>query len=245
LVFLLVSAGAVGLLYQQEDRIMALSDMKCRNARPSLKLQKLSDGDGLQLWVQPTGARLWRLAYRFGGKQKLLALGNYPAISLVAAREARDIARKLLATGIDPSEDKKQRKMLQYCSGDSFRSIAEEYVAKLKREGRAEATITKIEWLLSFVYPTLGTRSIREIDAPAVLRVLREVEVRGRYELARRLRFTIGSVFRYAIATARAQNDPTFALQGALTKPTVTPRAAVTELKALGALLHNSLECEI
>ncbi|MCR6631437.1 MAG: integrase arm-type DNA-binding domain-containing protein [Magnetospirillum sp.] len=217
---------------------MALSDMKCRNARPSPKLQKFSDGDGLQLWVQPTGARLWRLAYRFGGKQKLLAIGIYPTVSLAAAREARDAARKLLAAGIDPSEDKKQRKLLQYGSGDSFRAIAEEYVAKLKREGRAEATITKIEWLLSFAYPTLGTRSIREIDAPAVLRVLREVEVRGRYESARRLRSTIGSVFRYAVATARAQNDPTYALQGALTRPTVTPRAAITEPKAFGALLR-------
>ncbi|WP_096701250.1 integrase arm-type DNA-binding domain-containing protein [Magnetospirillum sp. 15-1] len=217
---------------------MALSDMKCRNARPDLKLQKLSDGDGLQLWVPPTGARLWRLAYRFGGKQKLLALGTYPAVSLAAAREARDAARKLLAAGIDPSEDRKQRKVLQYGFGDSFRAIAEEYTAKLKREGRAEATITKIEWLLSFAYPTLGTRSIREIDAPAVLRVLREVEVRGRYESARRLRSTIGSVFRYAVATARAQNDPTYALQGALTRPTVTPRAAITEPKAFGALLR-------
>lgn len=217
---------------------MALSDMKCRNARPSDKLQKLSDGGGLQFWVQPTGARLWRLAYRFGGKQKLLAIGAYPVVTLSAAREARDAARKLLLAGIDPSEDKKQRKVLQYGSGDSFRAIAEEYVAKLKREGRAETTIAKIEWLLSFAYPTLGTRSIKDIDAPAVLRVLREVEVRGRYESARRLRSTIGSVFRYAIATARAQNDPTFALQGALTTPRVKPRPAVTEPKAFGAMLR-------
>jgi len=217
---------------------MALSDMKCRNTRPGDKLLKLSDGEGLQFWVQPTGGRLWRLAYRFAGKQKLLALGTYPVISLAEARAARDAARKLLAAGIDPSEDKKQRKVLQYGSGDSFRAIAEEYVAKLKREGRAEATISKIEWLLSFAYPTLGTRSIKEIDASAVLRVLREVEIRGRYESARRLRSTIGSVFRYAVATARAQNDPTFALQGALTTPTVTPRAAITEPKAFGAMLR-------
>ncbi|TWB46177.1 tyrosine-type recombinase/integrase [Nitrospirillum pindoramense] len=217
---------------------MALSDMKCRNARPGEKLQKFSDGEGLQFWVQPTGARLWRLAYRFGGKQKLLALGTYPLVTLAAAREARDTARKLLLAGIDPSEDKKQRKLLQYGSGDSFHAVAEEYVAKLKREGRAPATITKIEWLLSFAYPILGTRSIKEIDAPSVLRVLREAEIRGRYETARRLRSTIGSVFRYAIATARAQNDPTFALRGALTTPISTPRAAITEPKAFGAMLR-------
>ncbi|MBB6254972.1 Arm DNA-binding domain-containing protein [Nitrospirillum iridis] len=112
---------------------MALSDMKCRNARPGEKLQKFSDSEGLQFWVQPTGARLWRLAYRFGGKQKLLALGTYPLVTLAAAREARDTARKLLLAGIDPSEDKKPRKLLQYGSGDSFHAIAEEYVAKLKQ----------------------------------------------------------------------------------------------------------------
>ncbi|TGW04614.1 DUF4102 domain-containing protein, partial [Mesorhizobium sp. M2D.F.Ca.ET.145.01.1.1] len=82
---------------------MALSDVKCRNARPTSKLMKLSDGGGLQLWVQPTGSRLWRLAYRFGGKQKLLALGSYPLISLAEAREARDTAKRLLLRGIDPA----------------------------------------------------------------------------------------------------------------------------------------------
>jgi integrase len=133
---------------------------------------------------------------------------------------------------------KKQRKALQYGFGDSFHAVAEEYVAKLKREGRAEATIAKIEWLLSFAYPTLGTRSVMDIDAPSILRVLREVEVRGRYETARRLRSTIGSVFRYAVATARAQGDPTFALQGALTTPSVTPRAAITDPQAFGAMLR-------
>lgn len=91
---------------------MALTDMKCRNVRPNLKLQKLSDGGGLQLWVQPTGARLWRLAYRFGGKQKLLALGVYPTISLAEARLARDAAKRLLAAGVDPSEEKRRERPL-------------------------------------------------------------------------------------------------------------------------------------
>jgi len=111
-------------------------------------------------------------------------------------------------------------------------------VSKLKHEGRAEATITKLEWLLAFAYPTLGDKSIKDVDAQSILKVLRGVEVRGRYESARRLRSTIGSVFRYAIATARIENDPTFALRDALIKPTVTPRAAITDPKPFGALLR-------
>jgi len=217
---------------------MSLTDMKCRNAKPGAALRKLSDGGGLQLWVQPTGARLWRFAYRFGGKQKLLALGVYPATALADARQGRDDAKQILASGGDPSQAKKQAKANQNALGATFRGIAEDYVSKLKQEGRADRTIAKIEWLLSFAYPTIGDRPIKEIGAPDILRVLREVEVRGRHESARRLRSTIGSVFRYAVATARAEADPTLALKGALIKPTVTPRAAVTDPKALGALLR-------
>ncbi|MFB9984292.1 tyrosine-type recombinase/integrase [Mesorhizobium kowhaii] len=215
---------------------MALSDVKCRNTRPASNLQKLSDGGGLQLWVQPSGTRLWRLAYRFDGKQKLLSLGSYPVISLADARQARDEAKRLLKAGADPTQERRFRKASS--PKDTFRSIADEYVDKLKKEGRADRTISKVKWLLDFAYPTIGDKSIREIDASTILTALRRVEVRGRYESARRLRSTIGSVFRYAIATARAEADPTFALRGALISPTVTPRAAVTDPKALGGLLR-------
>lgn len=215
---------------------MALSDLKCRNARPESKLRKLSDGGGLQLWVQPSGARLWRLAYRFNGKQKVLALGGYPVISLSEARLARDEAKRLLGSGVDPAQERKLNKA--DAARDGFRAIGEEYVDKLKKEGRADATIIKINWLLDFAYPTIGHRCIREIDAVEILSVLRTVEVRGRYETARRLRSTIGGVFRYAIATARANADPTLALRGALIRPIVTPRAAITDPIALGGLLR-------
>lgn len=215
---------------------MALSDVKCRNAKPAPKLVKLSDGGGLQLWVQPAGSRLWRLAYRFDGKQKLLALGSYPLISLAEARQARDDAKRLVLAGIDPAQERSLRKAAS--AKDTFRSIADEYVDRLKKEGRTDRTITKVKWLLDFAYPTLGDKCIREIDAVTILTALRRVEVRGRYESARRLRSTIGSVFRYAIATARAEADPTFALRGALISPTVTPRAAITDPKALGGLLR-------
>ena len=109
---------------------MSLTDMKCRNAKPGSALRKLSDGGGLQLWVQPTGARLWRLAYRFGGKQKLLALGVYPTMSLADARQGRDDAKQHFAAGVDPSQAKKQAKAIQGESGDTFRVIAEEFVSK-------------------------------------------------------------------------------------------------------------------
>lgn len=214
---------------------MPLSDLKCRNARAGEKLIRLSDGEGLQLWLQPSGAKLWRLAYRYGGKQKLLSLGRYPTITLSQAREARLENKRLLAAGIDPGIQRKQQKEQ---ATETFRLIAEEYVAKQKREGRAEATITKTEWLLAFAYPIIGELPIREIDAAAILKVLRTVEVRGRYESARRLRSTIGSVFRFAVATARAAGDPTLVLRDAITLPIVTPRAAVTEPGALGGLLR-------
>jgi integrase len=109
----------------------------------------------------------------------------------------------------------------------------------MTREGRAEATLKKTKWLFDFARPLIGERPVAEISAAEVLAVLRKVEVRGRHETARRLRSTIGSVFRYAIATARADNDPTFALRGALTAPKVKPRAAVTDSKAVGALVRS------
>jgi integrase len=124
-------------------------------------------------------------------------------------------------------------------AGNTFGAIADELLAKMKREGRAETTLSKIAWLLDFARPLIGDRPIAEISAAEVLAVLRKVEVRGRLETARRLRSTIGSVFRYAIATARAENDPTVALRGALTTPKVKPRAAVTDPKAVGALLRS------
>lgn len=213
---------------------MALSDSKCRVTRPAGKLQKLSDGGGLQLWVQPNGSRYWRLVYRYRGKQKVLAIGVYPTVSLAEARRRRDEARRLLASGTDPADAKRREKIVT----DSFREIAGEYLAKLKKEGRAPRTLAKVEWLLSFAEPTLGDRPIGSITATDILQVLRQVERRGRYESARRLRSTIGAVFRYAVATVRAESDPTFALRDALIRPTVTPRAAVTDPVAFGALLR-------
>jgi integrase len=217
---------------------MPLTDIRCRTAKPEPRLKKLSDMNGLQLWLFPNGSRLWRYAYRCRGKQKLLALGRCPDVTLAVARTERDKAKELLAEGHDPSRTKKLIRLEAQYSADSFETVAKEYVAKLRREGRAEATLTKVEWLLSLAIPDLGSSSVKTIRPIEVLDVLRKVEKRGRYDTARRLRSTAGAVFRYAIATARAETDPTAPLQGALTAPTVKPRAAVTDPKAFGALLR-------
>ena len=193
---------------------------------------------GLQLWIFPNGSKLWRFAYRFGGKQKLLALGRYPDRTLLAARVEREKARVLLKEGRDPSHIRRIALIVNAAGGDTFEIVAKEYVAKLRRENRSEATLAKIEWLLDFARPVLGSLAVREIRPIEVLAVLRTVEARGRYDTARRLRSTIGAVCRYAVATARAEADPTAALQGALTTPTVKPRAAITNPKAFGALLR-------
>ncbi len=208
---------------------MALTDAECRTAIPGPKLEKLSDGGGLQLWVQPTGVRLWRLAYRFRGKQKSLALGVYPSVSLARARQAREDAKRLLAEGVDPGAERKRLRR-EHAAALTFQAIADEYLSKLKRERRAEATLAKVAWLLAFATVEFGEMPIKDVDAPLILKTLQALERRGRYESARRLRSTIGSVFRYAIATARVSTDPTYPLRGALTQIRPTPRAAITAL---------------
>ena len=209
------------------------------NGEPGPKLQKLTDGAGLQLWVQPQ-----RRSPVAAGLQILAAsrgcwrLGSTRTISLARASQAREGARRLLVDGIDPALEK-ERRTQEHIDAVTFRAVANEYVTKLKREGRAAATIAKTEWLLGFAHADLGNTPIKAVNAPAVLQVLRGVENRGRFEFARRLRSTIGSVFRYAIATARAEVDPTYSLRGALYPGQGDPpRAAITDPKALGALLR-------
>jgi len=221
---------------------MSLTDIEIRKAKPAASLVKLSDGGGLQLWITPDGAKRWRLAYRFGGSQKALAIGVYPAVGLKEAREAREEAKRLLAEGRDPSLTKKLAKAVRVAeSANTFDAIACELLDKKRREAKAERTLGKLEWLLGLARPALGARPIAEITAPEVLSVLRAVEARGRHETAKRLRATIGQVFRYAVATGRAEADPTGALKGALTSPKVQHRAAIIEPKAFGALLRAML----
>ncbi|MGA7196948.1 tyrosine-type recombinase/integrase [Roseiarcus sp.] len=219
---------------------MSLTDRQIRNTNASIgRVVKLSDGEGLQLWLQPSGAKLWNMAYRFDGKQRKLALGPYPRISLKDARTRRDEAKMLLAEGLDPSRQKRLAKLTAIAqNANTFATIADELLAQKRREGKAPATINKLEWLFGLAKPALGALPITAVQAPEVLQVLRGVEARDRLETARRLRSIIGSVFRFAIATGRASNDPTGALRGALVAPTVRHRAAIVEPTALGELLR-------
>jgi len=218
---------------------MPLTDTTVRKSRPGNRPRKLSDGGGLHLLLTPSGGRLWRLQYRFAGKQKMVAFGTYPEVSLAEARAKRDEAKKALESGVDPAANARLEKLTKQLSqACTFSVVADGYIAKLKAQNRAQATMKKVEWLLDFAKPLLGNRPIAEIKSAEVLVVLRQVEKRGRLETARRLRSTIGSVFRYAIATTRAEHDPTVALAGALATPTITPRAAILDSQKFGGLLR-------
>lgn len=218
---------------------MALSELQIRKAKPREKLYKLSDGGGLQLWIFPDGAKRWRVAYRFAGKAKILSVGVYPRVTAKQARDALAKAKALLAADEDPSLVRKLTKASNAsAAANTFDAVANELLAKKQKEGKAERTSKKIEWLLSLARPDLGPRPIAQITASEVLRVLKVVEARGKLETAKRLRATIGQVFRLAIATGRAENDPTGALRGALAAPVVRHRAAIIDPMGFGALLR-------
>lgn len=218
---------------------MPLSDRQINNLKPSERPTKHSDGGGLHLLVSPAGGKLWRLAYRFGGKQKLLSFGAYPSIGLAEARAKREAAKAILATGVDPAFQSKQEKAAQNAlNANTFANLAEEFLLKNEREGLASTTLGKKRWLLSLALPDIGNRPIAEITAAEILVPLRRVEAHGNYETARRLRAVIGQVCRYAIATAKAENDPTYGLKGALIAPKVTHRAAMTNWDDFAALLR-------
>lgn len=218
---------------------MPLSDVVIRAAKPGPKPVKLSDERGLFLLMQPKGGKLWRLKYRFAGKEKKLSLGRYPDVSLKEARDRASDARKLLAAGTDPSEKKRiDRLDAKLRAANTFTDVAKEYVAKSEREGRAAVTIGKARWLLSLLEPALGARPVDEISPVELLAALKKVETRGHLETARRMRSFASRVFRYAVATGRASADPAAALRGALVAPVATHHAAILDAKGVGALLR-------
>lgn len=222
---------------------MALTDIACRKAKSGSRLVKLSDGGGLQLWVTPTGGKHWHFAYRFDGKQRRLGIGPYGAppagVSLEAARARRDEARARLREGIDPAAHQRRLKAVRVeAAANTFGVIADELLAKKKREGIATTTREKYEWLMGMAKAELGSLPIASISSGEVLRVLQPLEAAGKLETAKRLRSVIGSVFRYAITTARADSDPTQALKGAISSPKPKHRPAITEPVALGGLLR-------
>jgi len=219
-----------------------LTDVAIRNAKPGPKPIKLADTGGLHLLVTPAGGKHWRLKYRVEGKEKQLAIGPYPQISLSEARKRRDDAKTTLAMGKDPSREKQRDKArTRVESENTFKAIAEEYCAKRKRDGGkgwAQSTASRSEYLLSLLMPSIGNMAINEIEPADVLASLRRVEGKGRLESARRMQQLASAVFRYAVATTRLKSDPTRDLKGALTAPTVTHYGAVTDPKHVGELLR-------
>jgi integrase len=218
---------------------MGLTALAIKAAKGRDTQYKLADSGGLHLLVLPSGQRYWRMNYRSLGRYKSLAFGVWPDVDLAGARAKRDAARKLLANGRAPSEQNKLDKIAaSVAAANTFKAVAEEWYVKAEKEGLAPATLNKIRWLLDFAYPSLGNRPIAEILPHELLLVLRKFEAKGRHESAKRLRSTCGQVFRYAIATARANHDISADLRGALASVKVTHRAAVTRPMEVGSLLR-------
>lgn len=218
---------------------MALTDVQIRRLKPGDRPFRRADGGGLFVEVRPNGSKLWRMAYRYDDKQKLLSFGAYPATSLASARVKRQEAKTLLADGIDPlANAKAERAQQRALSEHTFGKIADELIAKGEKDGLAARTIEKKRWLLSLARADLEDRPIETISAADVLAVLRKVEAKGNYETAKRMRTVIGQVFRYAVATARASNDPTFGLRGALITPKTVHMAAITDANGFAGLVR-------
>jgi integrase len=202
------------------DTVMKLTDTRIRNARPTTKAYKLSDGGGMYLLIKPDGARYWRLDYRFAGKRRTLALGIYPIVTLSDARTRREEARRLLEQDRDPNTVKKAtRRAAKLASENTFEAVAREWLAKQRNRLAPRYYALLLTRLEADIFPQIGPRPITDINAPEVLEALRKVEKRGAIETARRLRQTCGQVFRYAIATGLTKYDPSTALRGALGSP--------------------------
>ena len=214
-----------------------LNNTQLTNAKPEAKPYKLADGGGMYLLVTPKGGKWWRLDYRLRGKRKTVSLGVYPDVKLKKARDKREAARENIAAGIDPSEIKQEEKAKQE-NADSFKAVADEWLKKYAVQWVPSHTDKIKLRLKNDVYPWLGDKAIHEITAPGLLRVLRRVEDRGAVETAHRIRQNCGQIFRYAVASGRADRDPSQDLRGALPPAKETHYATITAPTEIGALLR-------
>lgn len=219
-------------------RIVPLTDMQVLKVKPQCKQNTLFDGGGLFLLVTPSGGKLWRFKYRFDGKGKLLSLGTYPEISLLDARQRRDEARRQIAHGIDPGAVRKAQKQAVTEETETFEVIAREWHTKFTLTWTAGHATKLLSAMTRDLFPWLGARPIKELKAPELLATLRRIESRGTLETAHRVRGLLGQIFRYAVATGRAERDPAADLRGALPQPNEKHHAAITDPKEVAPLLR-------
>jgi integrase len=221
---------------------MPLTDTAVRHAKPKDKPFKMADMLGLYILVLPSGGKHWKMKYRFDGHEKKLSFGQYPRVSLREARRQRDEARDSLSKGVDPAYEKQREKLrAKVLAENTFTAIKKEYCNKRRRDGDkawAPATAVRCEYLLSLLDNSIGKMPVHLIEPIDVLAAVRKIEAKGKLESARRTLQLAGAVFRYAVATARLKSDPTRDLRGALINPTVTHYGAITDAKAVGALLR-------
>ena len=218
---------------------MPLTDTAVRNAKPLAKPVKLFNGLGLFLIVTPAGGKWWRFRYTFDGKEKLLSLGTYPDTPLAKAREARSVARKLIAQGVDSGADRKAAKEAQAALTENcFETVCRDWLEQRKGTVEPAQHVKTLARMVNDVFPWLGAKPISEISAPDVLAVLRRIDERGARYTAHRVRSEISQAFRYAIATGRAERDPCPDLKGAIPSPKAEHFASITTPSEVAELLR-------
>ena len=216
-----------------------LTELATKKAKPKEKPYKLSDGGGLYLEVMPNGSKYWRMKYRYGGKEKRLAFGVYPVISLAAAREKARLAKTEILEGKDPGEIKRQEKLSKrIASSNTFSAIAIEYINKKEIEGAARVTLDKLKWIVDQkLSPFIGNTPVSEITSAKLLVPLRQIESDGLHETANRAKRVAGQIMRYAVGLGLADRDPSQDLKDAFVTAKANHRAAITDPKELRKIL--------
>lgn len=218
---------------------MPLTDIQIKSLKPLEKIYKKSDGGGLYLEIPPTGNKRWRLAYRFDGKQKILALGIYPQMGLRDARERREEAKKLLRDGCDPSEQRKVERLTRTInSANSFEEVAREWFSVREKEWRSSHAEKVIGRLCKYVFPYIGDKPTSAVKVAELLDVLRRIEVKAP-DTAHRVRQDCERIYQYAIRTERAERNIGADLRGVLSVPREEHYAAVTDPQQLALLLRD------
>jgi integrase len=217
---------------------MPLTATAVRQALPKSKAYKLSDGHGLYLLVNPKGAKYWRYKYRYGGKEKTLALGVFPEVSLKDARVAHQEARTKLDKGVDPGEERRVQKLTRnLAAADSFEAVALEWFGKVMPDKSESYRVRTRRILEKDLFPVIGQRPVGAIKPPEMLAALRRIEARGANDIAHRAKQTAGQIFRYAVVTGRAERDPSADLKGALAPRQKQHHAAITDPDEAGRLM--------